>query len=81
MVESFPLSDANIFREYIMPALSSFAHDPDEIVRIEYAKNISSLAETARRFLEVAQYMKLSIFLKQTSALASKAESFGAKYD
>lgn len=50
-----PRSDANIFPEYILPSLSWLTQDQEVIVRIAYAENIASLAETALKFLEMAQ--------------------------
>ncbi|KAF8388874.1 hypothetical protein HHK36_025555 [Tetracentron sinense] len=51
LVRGFPPSDAKIFPEYILPMLSMLPDDPEEIVRICYAGNISKLALTAYRFL------------------------------
>ena len=56
---SVPRSDANIFPEYVLPSLSWLTQDQEVIVRIAYAKNIGSQAETALKFLEMAQYVKL----------------------
>ena len=55
LVRSIPRSDANIFPEYILPGLSWLTQDQEVIVRIAYAENIASLAETALKFLEMAQ--------------------------
>ena len=55
LVRSVPRSDANIFPEYVLPSLSWLTQDQEVIVRIAYAKNIASLAETALKFLEMAQ--------------------------
>lgn len=55
LVRSMPRSDANIFPEYILPSLSWLTQDQEVIVRIAYAENIASLAETALKFLEMAQ--------------------------
>ena len=44
-------SDANIFQDYVLPTLSRLTQDQE----IPYAKNIASLAETALKFLEMAQ--------------------------
>lgn len=60
LVETVPLSDTNIFPEYILPALSTVAHDEAVIVRTAYAENIAQLAETALRFLEYCQVQTLS---------------------
>ena len=56
LVRSVPRSDiANIFPEYVLPSLSWLTQDQEVIVRIPYAENIASLAETALKFLEMAQ--------------------------
>ena len=55
LVRSVPRSDANIFPEYVLPSLSWLTRDQEVIVRIAYAENIASLAETALKFLEMAQ--------------------------
>ena len=56
LVHSVPRSDiANIFPEYVLPSLSWLTQDQEDIVRIAYAENIASLAETALTFLEMAQ--------------------------
>ena len=55
LVRSMPRSDANIFPEYVLPSLSWLTQDQEVIVRIAYAENIASLAETALKFLEMAQ--------------------------
>ena len=47
LVRSVPRSDANIFPEYVLPSLSWLTQDQEDIVRIAYAENIASLAETA----------------------------------
>ncbi|GFQ80252.1 phosphoinositide 3-kinase regulatory subunit 4 [Trichonephila clavata] len=53
LIKSISRSDSNIFPEYILPNLSHIAHDEAVIVRMAYAENIASLAETALRFLEM----------------------------
>jgi hypothetical protein len=55
MVEEISPSDAGIFPEYILPHLRHFVVDPEVLVRVAYAKCIGMLAETALRFLEMAQ--------------------------
>jgi hypothetical protein len=45
--------EANIFSQYVFPALSlKVARDNEFIVRIAFAESIGRLAETAKRFLE-----------------------------
>jgi phosphoinositide-3-kinase regulatory subunit 4 len=36
-----PLSDANIFPEYILPSLMPLCHDRNDLVRAAFASNIS----------------------------------------
>ncbi|XP_054707486.1 phosphoinositide 3-kinase regulatory subunit 4-like [Uloborus diversus] len=55
LIKSIPRSDSNIFPEYILPNLAHIAHDEAVIVRMAYAENIASLAETALKFLEMTQ--------------------------
>jgi phosphoinositide-3-kinase regulatory subunit 4 len=50
-----PPNEGNIFPEYILPALANFPDDQEVIVRIAYAENIAPIAETALKFLEMAQ--------------------------
>ncbi|KAL1922119.1 uncharacterized protein VTP21DRAFT_10761 [Calcarisporiella thermophila] len=58
MVESITPSNATIFPEYIFPNLRTFATDPELFVRVTYAACIAPIAETAMRFLEMAQALK-----------------------
>ncbi|KAL1124299.1 hypothetical protein AAG570_002067 [Ranatra chinensis] len=51
-VKTVPLSDSNVFPEYILPALTSVAHDEAVIVRAAFAENIAELAEISLRLLE-----------------------------
>jgi hypothetical protein len=45
--------EANIFPQYVFPALSAkVARDPEFIVRVAFAESIGRLAETAKRFLD-----------------------------
>lgn len=55
LVKTLPRSDANIFPEYVLPSISSLATDPSTQVRVAYALNIATLAETAVRYLEQSQ--------------------------
>ncbi|KAK3155588.1 hypothetical protein QOZ80_2BG0205210 [Eleusine coracana subsp. coracana] len=51
LIQDFPISDAVIFPEYILPMLSLLPDDTEESVRVCYATNIHKLALTAYRFL------------------------------
>ncbi|KZT00186.1 ARM repeat-containing protein [Laetiporus sulphureus 93-53] len=51
-------SNAAIFPEYIIPAISHLVRDPEVLVRCMYAQCIASLADTAVRYLEMGQALK-----------------------
>uniref|UniRef100_A0A0D9VUQ3 non-specific serine/threonine protein kinase n=1 Tax=Leersia perrieri TaxID=77586 RepID=A0A0D9VUQ3_9ORYZ len=55
LIQDFPISDAKIFPEYILPMLSLLPDDTEESVRVCYASNIYKLALTAYRFLLCSQ--------------------------
>lgn len=59
LVSSLPnASYAHLFQEYIFPNLNSFPFDADELIRVTYAQNIAKLATSAKKFLDIAQYMR-----------------------
>jgi phosphoinositide-3-kinase regulatory subunit 4 len=60
LVTKFPASDAELFPKYIFPTLQKLPTDPEELVRIAFAESLAALAETSRRFLEIAQGLVLS---------------------
>ncbi|KAL4146734.1 hypothetical protein PRNP1_012598 [Phytophthora ramorum] len=68
LVESFPLADASVFPQYVLPAMVPFQSDPDELVRITFAECLPQLAETSRRFLEIAHAMKQKTLSSSSSA-------------
>ena len=55
LVQMLPSNEGNIFPEYILPALANLPDDQEVLVRIAYAENIAPIAETALKFLEMAQ--------------------------
>jgi len=57
-VDTFQPSDLYIFPEYIFPSLARFPIDQEELVRVAYALSIATLAESARRFLDLAPFMQ-----------------------
>ncbi|TPX43846.1 hypothetical protein SeMB42_g04554 [Synchytrium endobioticum] len=54
MVESISTGDVSIFPEYLLPNLRRFTCDSEVFVRATYAQCIASLAETAKRFLDLS---------------------------
>ncbi|XP_030370687.1 phosphoinositide 3-kinase regulatory subunit 4 [Scaptodrosophila lebanonensis] len=56
MVKDIPLSDANVFPEYILPSIADLSSEQSAvIVRVAFAKNIAALAKIAVYFLEETQ--------------------------
>ncbi|TCD61372.1 Serine/threonine-protein kinase [Steccherinum ochraceum] len=51
-------SNASIFPEYIIPALSHLVRDPEVSVRCMYAQCVVALADTAVRYLEMGQALR-----------------------
>lgn len=72
VVRSFPLSDGQIFPEYIFPSLSMLPRDQEESVRIAYADSIAKLASAAERFLACSQHMTNEVTAAVTPRPASK---------
>ncbi|KAK7093762.1 phosphoinositide 3-kinase regulatory subunit 4-like [Littorina saxatilis] len=70
-ITEVPESEANIFSEYIFPALTNIVNDEESIVRVEYARNIAALAEAAFRVLESTHQLRLS---EQERQLAEQDE-------
>ncbi|OAQ30331.1 ARM repeat-containing protein [Linnemannia elongata AG-77] len=57
-VETLDVINVTIFPEYILPALQSFPLDKEVLVRSAYAGCIAQFAQTAMRYLELAQLLK-----------------------
>lgn len=72
-VETLQPSDTKIMPDYVLPAVSRAAHDPDELVRGALAAHIAELAETAKRFLEIAQWMRVVTLRRDQSASGMSA--------
>ncbi|CAL1709651.1 unnamed protein product [Somion occarium] len=51
-------SNASIFPEYIIPALTPLVRDPEVSVRCMYAQCVVALADTAVRYLEMGQALR-----------------------
>lgn len=81
LVRDFPPSDAKIFPEYILPMLSMLPDDPEESVRICYARSISKLALTAYGFLihslSLSEAGVLDELNSQQKSLAPSTETSG----
>lgn len=67
--------EANIFPQYIFPALSAkAARDTEFVVRIAFAESIGRLAETARRFLEQAHLAVQTKTITEKSVVSPNSE-------
>ena len=51
-------SNASIFPEYIIPAMSHLVRDAEVSVRCMYAQCVVALADTAVRYLEMGQALR-----------------------
>ncbi|KAI8799791.1 hypothetical protein BJ742DRAFT_686782 [Cladochytrium replicatum] len=58
LVEEITPAEANIFPEFILPALKRFSSDSDGFVRATYAQCLPSIAETALLFLELSEVFR-----------------------
>ncbi|KAF9426647.1 Serine/threonine-protein kinase, partial [Podila epigama] len=57
-VETIDVINVTIFPEYILPALQGLPLDKEVLVRAAYAECIAQFAQTALRYLELAQLLK-----------------------
>ncbi len=57
-IQEITSSDANLFLEYIFPALKGFSLDPDYLVRCTFVECLVSLSEISLLFLDLAQVLK-----------------------
>ncbi|XP_065214852.1 phosphoinositide 3-kinase regulatory subunit 4 isoform X2 [Planococcus citri] len=59
LIQSVPPSDANIFPEYILPALTPISQHKEVAVRTALAEVIAQISETSMKFLEYTQTVTL----------------------
>jgi phosphoinositide-3-kinase, regulatory subunit 4 len=68
--------NANIFKEFIFPALDNVMNkDSEAIVRIAFAESIGRFAETSMRFLDAAR------FIHQNKCISAASGEAGAEAD
>ncbi|KAH9515561.1 phosphoinositide-3-kinase, regulatory subunit 4 [Bulinus truncatus] len=58
-LKSVPRNDANVFQDYIIPALSPLLSDEVLQVRLTFSENIAELADTAVKYLDMAQAQEI----------------------
>ncbi|GAA5898472.1 hypothetical protein JCM8208_006993 [Rhodotorula glutinis] len=58
LVRGITPSNVDVFPEYILPNTRPFSTDPEVLPREMYALCVAALAETAQRFLEMAEAMR-----------------------
>mmetsp|Transcript_459 Transcript_459/g.1742 ORF Transcript_459/g.1742 Transcript_459/m.1742 type:complete len:1427 (+) Transcript_459:143-4423(+) len=52
-VDALPASEEKVFSEYIFPSLALLCSDPEEMVRVQFASELSKLIEVACRLLRI----------------------------
>jgi hypothetical protein len=60
LVRQFSSAESNIFPLYIFPILTRVSKDPEYTVRIAFAESLGTIAETAKRFLDIAHLAALN---------------------
>ena len=67
--------EADVFPQYVFPALNAIARDGETVVRVAFAEGLGTIAETARLFLDRAHLMALQRAVAVGAAAASAAAS------
>jgi phosphoinositide-3-kinase regulatory subunit 4 len=65
-ITSFPASEANLFNDYILPALRMLYTDTSDMVRVTFSEHLPLLSYQAKRFLEMGQLIKQNTVNKDT---------------
>ena len=66
-VDTLQPSDTRLMPDYVLPALTRASADPEELVRCALASCMATLAETSKRFLEIAQWMRVVSLRREAS--------------
>uniref|UniRef100_A0A7S1KQW3 non-specific serine/threonine protein kinase n=1 Tax=Percolomonas cosmopolitus TaxID=63605 RepID=A0A7S1KQW3_9EUKA len=76
-IESFPISESNLFSDYILDKLKKLASDESEMVCVCFAEHLPFFATHAKRFLDISMRFKSkhSLSLSQ-SATSLKEETY-----
>lgn len=72
-VRTFSSFESNIFPQYIFPAISRLAKDPEVIVRIAFAESIVRFGETAKRFLDREHMMAQNKVIAELQSSTSES--------
>lgn len=67
-ITEFPASEANLFNDYILPALRPLMNDPSDMVKVTFAEHLPLLAYEARRFLEMGEVIKQNAWRNNNAA-------------
>lgn len=59
LVREFSAVESNIFPLYIFPSLTRISKDLEPVVRVAFAESVGCIAETSKRFLDVAHLIAL----------------------
>ncbi|BGP38644.1 Serine/threonine-protein kinase [Rhodotorula kratochvilovae] len=81
LVRSITPSNVDVFPEYVFPNTRPFATDPEVLPRETYALCIAALAETAQRFLEMAEAMKTEGTVELAGLQDFEGSPYAANFD
>ena len=81
-VTNVPVSDANIFPEYILPNLVPLCNDRNDLVRAAFASRIAEIAEHSVRFLDLVIFNQANqVALDQDRPMPSYETELTALHD
>ncbi|CEQ42196.1 SPOSA6832_04001, partial [Sporobolomyces salmonicolor] len=81
LVTTITPSNVDVFPEYILPNTRPFSTDPEILPRTSYALCISFLAQTARRYLEMAEAMKTEGTFELANLQDFEGSPYAANFD
>jgi len=80
LVEVVTPVNAHVFPDYILPKLQNFASHNNPIIRATYASCLSSLADSASRFLDMAQALRADGSLPTADPEAEDGSAVGSAF-
>ncbi|GAA5899743.1 hypothetical protein JCM5296_004211 [Sporobolomyces johnsonii] len=81
LVTTITPSNVDVFPEYILPNTRPFSTDPEILPRTSYALCISFLAQTAQRYLEMAEAMKTEGTFELANLQDFEGSPYAANFD
>ena len=65
LVTSFEPIEMNYFPQYVFPAMNRLCKDSDLLVRMTFAECMGSIANSAKRFLDISQWLAIQKTLSE----------------